>query len=209
MSRIEFGALEVEVVSTEVCSVVRAAASELIERARRDGIAVIVRQGPSELWAMADAIRMHQVASNLISNAVKYNRPGGSVVFEMSAEDEWARLAVTDTGERLTSHQGSTRCSSRIGRAITRHPVGGMGGRIDVQSQPQKGSRVSTSLRRARTCSGRAVRRRARSAPLRRGRPREPAVDAQLLGTVPRRGGHAGRQLRGRTTSGHEEKPSI
>ncbi|MEP6875470.1 MAG: MHYT domain-containing protein [Burkholderiales bacterium] len=161
VSRIELGALDVHVVSTEVCSIVRAAITELSERSERSGITMTITQDRPELWAMADAVRMHQVASNLISNAVKYNRPGGSVRIEVTARDDWVSLTVTDMGEGLTGEEIAALFQpfKRLGRSprtegtgiglvITKHLVDSMGGRVEVESRPGEGSRFTVRLRR-------------------------------------------------------------
>jgi signal transduction histidine kinase/ActR/RegA family two-component response regulator len=163
VSRIELGALDVQVVSTEVGRIVQAAAQELADRARLGGISL---HGPAvgqALWAMADPVRMHQIASNLISNAIKYNRRGGSVQIAVALQDEWVRLRVADTGEGLSASQlqalfqpfnrlGQSAHTEGvgIGLVITQHLVDNMGGRIEVQSTPGQGSIFTVLLRRGR-----------------------------------------------------------
>jgi CheY-like chemotaxis protein len=104
---------------------------------------------------------MHQIASNLISNAIKYNRRGGQVEIDITSRDEWVCLSVADTGEGLSPEQLDALFQpfNRLGRSphtegvgiglvITQHLVDQMGGRIEVASQPGHGSRFSVHLRR-------------------------------------------------------------
>src|SRR3984885_10769025 len=44
-----------------------------------ESLTVAIDAGAEPLWAFADARRLKQVLLNLISNAIKYNRPGGSI----------------------------------------------------------------------------------------------------------------------------------
>lgn len=54
--------------------------------------------GEGELWFFGDAGRLQQVLSNLLSNALKFTSPGGTVRVALDIEDERLRLCVQDTG---------------------------------------------------------------------------------------------------------------
>jgi len=45
-----------------------------------------------------DAVSVTLVMANLISNSIKYNRPGGRVKVSVTCDDGWATIAVADTG---------------------------------------------------------------------------------------------------------------
>ncbi len=161
VSRIELGALDVQVVSTEVGHIVLAATQELADRARLGGVSV---HGPAPgpaLWAMADPVRMHQIASNLISNAIKYNHRGGRVEIQVALRDEWVCLSVEDSGDGMSASQLQSLFQpfNRLGRSahtegvgiglvISQHLVANMGGRIEVRSTPGQGSCFTVLLRR-------------------------------------------------------------
>lgn len=115
-----------------------------------------------DAMVIAERARLHQVLLNLGSNAVKYNRVGGSVRFhlEPSAPDRVA-LTVEDTGIGMTPAQidrlfqpfdrlGLDRTAIQgvgLGMIITRSLVEEMGGSIQVQSTPQVGTRVCVQFR--------------------------------------------------------------
>ncbi|HEY3267705.1 MAG TPA: PAS domain S-box protein [Armatimonadota bacterium] len=53
---------------------------------------------PEPVWLQADPIRLAQVLTNLLSNAAKYTKPGGSIVLTAGREDNQAVLRVRDSG---------------------------------------------------------------------------------------------------------------
>ncbi|MBT9488758.1 MAG: PAS domain-containing protein [Rubrivivax sp.] len=116
------------------------------------------------LWVQADPVRLRQVLLNLLSNAFKYNRPGGSVQVSARAEGAQVVLAVADTGRGMNPGQlrqlfepfnrlGAQRDGiegTGIGLAIVKGLVDRMQGRIDVQSEPGEGTVFTVRLPAAR-----------------------------------------------------------
>lgn len=107
-----------------------------------------------------DQKRLRQVLINLLNNAVKYTRKG---MVHLHVEQSSQRLvfSVADTGlgiapedqgrifdrfTRLNSGQESQNSGTGIGLAITRELVELMGGEIEVESVPGKGSRFRVEL---------------------------------------------------------------
>ena len=104
---------------------------------------------------MADRQRLHQVLLNLASNAIKYNRPNGSVRISCDAENERVvRIKVEDTGngistedqarlfapfERLAAAQTDVE-GTGLGLALSKHLIEAMGGAVGLASQVGKGS---------------------------------------------------------------------
>lgn len=109
---------------------------------------------PAALAVHADPTRLRQVLLNLLGNAVKYNRPGGTVRLGAALRGAEVCLEVQDSGigiaaedlprlfdpfwrspDAWRSHDGAG-----IGLAVTQTLVQAMGGRIDVHSEPGVGS---------------------------------------------------------------------
>ncbi len=112
------------------------------------------------LAVQADPVRLRQVLLNLLSNAFKYNRPGGSVQVVAQADAAQVLLSVADTGRGMDPGQlrqlfepfnrlGAQRDGiegTGIGLAIVKGLVERMNGRLDVQSEAGEGSVFTVRL---------------------------------------------------------------
>lgn len=108
-----------------------------------------------------DPLRLKQVLTNLLSNAVKYTSHGG-VVLRLSMQplpgaEPLLRFAVEDTGAGIAAelHQRlfepfgvapAARSSSGLGLSICRRLVALMGGTIELDSEPGRGTTVHVAL---------------------------------------------------------------
>ncbi len=115
----------------------------------------------ADLTVHADRVRFKQIFYNLLSNAVKFTPDCGRIEIGSAQEDGFTSLSVTDTGigiapEELEAifeefHQvgpssGDEVEGTGLGLAITKRLVELHGGRIQVESQPRKGSRFVVTL---------------------------------------------------------------
>src|SRR5258705_13027536 len=104
--------------------------------------------------AVANARALGQVLPTLLSNAVKYNRPGGRVLLTTSTDAERLLISVTDEGQGMTETQqallfqpfnrlGAERGpiqGSGLGLVIARELTRAMGGELSVQSRANEGT---------------------------------------------------------------------
>ena len=108
-----------------------------------------------------DEGRLAQVVDNLLSNALRYTDPGGSVTVRTFGDDGFGVLQVADTGIGMAPHElprvferfwrsDKSRARSRggagIGLAIVHELVRAHDGHIDVASRPGQGSTFSVRL---------------------------------------------------------------
>ncbi|MEN3356224.1 MAG: two-component system, sensor histidine kinase and response regulator [Mycobacteriales bacterium] len=119
-------------------------------------IALADRRSVGGLCVIADRQRLKQVLINLVSNAIKYNNLGGSVIVESRLiPPDRARLEVTDTGpgiapglltrlfspfDRLGAERAADVEGTGLGLALSRRLVTAMGGAMGVDSEVGRGS---------------------------------------------------------------------
>lgn len=99
LSRIEAGGISISAEPVEVPSLLQEVMSTLEPMAQRAGVEIALAQSamaPSRV--VADRTRLAQILMNYGSNAIKYNRRGGSVRFRMTREGAMLRLTVIDDG---------------------------------------------------------------------------------------------------------------
>jgi len=109
----------------------------------------------------ADPLRVRQVIDNLLTNAVKYNRTGGTVTVSVEAAEDSIRIDVTDTGVGVSPDDqahlfdrffraGTARTSAIVGTglglAISRDIAKLHGGSLSVRSEVGVGSTFSLVL---------------------------------------------------------------
>jgi PAS domain S-box-containing protein len=162
IARIESGHLELMMTAVPVPDIVNDAVELTRLMAEDAEVSIRVAIDPrSGVLISADRQRLLQVLLNLVSNAVKYNRPGGRV--DISCHEPAlgrVRLVVADTGlgiraedvdrvftpfDRLGAEQSGVE-GTGVGLALSQHLVQRMGGRIGFESVPDVGSSFFVEL---------------------------------------------------------------
>ncbi|HET7197905.1 MAG TPA: response regulator [Burkholderiales bacterium] len=159
-SKIEAGKLELENVDMDLRRTVEDVVELLAERAHGKGLELACSLPPAMPTRLrGDPLRLGQVLTNLLGNAVKFTEQG-SVVLRVAAVEESAKSAtlrfeVSDTGigisreaqsrifHEFAQADGSTtrkHGGSGLGLAISKQLVEMMGGQIHVESAPGTGS---------------------------------------------------------------------
>jgi two-component system phosphate regulon sensor histidine kinase PhoR len=152
LSRLEAGPLEPRRV--DLAEVVREEAERHLPEAAERGIAFAVdAPGPAEVQGSASDLSL--LVGNLIDNALRYTRPGGSVDVTLTAEDGERVLRVRDTGIGIPTRDlprvferfyRVDRARSRetggtgLGLSIVKHVAETHGGSVDVTSELGVGS---------------------------------------------------------------------
>ncbi len=166
-SKIEAGALELEALTVSPAQLVRHTARSLEQLAQAKGVTLRVNNDPAmpELVWM-DPVRVRQVLTNLIGNAIKFTEDGAitvdSTVHPGTSKDTITlQIAVTDTGigfdasraealfSPFTQADGSITRSfggTGLGLAITRSLMQLMGGDVTATSQQGRGACFTISL---------------------------------------------------------------
>jgi signal transduction histidine kinase len=103
VSRLQSGQLAVQPAPADLRAVVRAAVDEQRQLAptRRIRLHLPARQAGQAILVWADADRIHQVVTNLITNALKYAPADRPVDVRVQVRAGWARVGVRDQGPGL------------------------------------------------------------------------------------------------------------
>jgi signal transduction histidine kinase len=155
-TRIESGGLRVQIGEVDVAAVL----ARVEQSFRATGSPVVMRVEPGLPPVRADAGRLEQVVSNLVTNGFKHSPPGTEVTIDAGRDDGRVYIAVTDSGrgiepellERLfepfTQASGVTarRDGIGLGLYIVRGLLDEMGGSIDAESTVGAGSRFTVRL---------------------------------------------------------------
>jgi len=160
LSMIESGRVAIEVRPVEFANLVGAVFSDLSAKAKARSVTLKneVREGTQ---INADPIRLEQMLTNLIENAIKFNRDNGSVIVSHRRSGERDLISVNDTGEGIlpehigriferfyradrarTSEVGGT----GLGLAIVKHLAKLHGGEVSGRSELGIGSTFTIEL---------------------------------------------------------------
>jgi two-component system phosphate regulon sensor histidine kinase PhoR len=164
ISRIESGDLSLSLRYFDAREFVEEIVNEFKETSRDKGITLAMHEAPQEAaYIFADKHRLRQALENLISNAVKYNVPDGTVTLAVELEGESTIIRVQDSGigipaddiprlferfYRVDKTRSREMGGTGLGLAIVKHIVLAHKGSIEVQSTPGVGSTFSIRLPR-------------------------------------------------------------
>jgi len=121
---------------------------------------IIVNDVTPAVCITAQPAHLRSIFENLISNAVKYNRPGGKVLVTSEVYADIKKIMVQDNGIGIDESmgdkifnrfergqaQGSVVPGSGLGLTIVRDLVAQLGGRINYRSTPGKGTTFTVEL---------------------------------------------------------------
>ncbi len=165
-----FAACEITEIAAQSIEAARVAAS-----AR--GITLDVRSG-GDIVVMGDGFRLRQVMDNFVSNAIKYNNDGGSVIVTVTDAGRNARITVRDTGRgmrpdeqerlferfyRADSVRQTSIHGTGLGLNIAREIIEEHGGSVAVESEQGVGTTFTVTLPKERRGTATAIARQDRS----------------------------------------------
>jgi signal transduction histidine kinase len=160
LSRIVHQKLTLRWETLDLREAVRAAAEPFEEAAVLKRVRMAIDVPAHPVWMWADGSRIQQIASNLVSNAVKFTPAGGRVTVGIDVEGSEAALVVDDTGEGIPPEDlggifnafGQGRRAGRkgglgLGLDLVRRLTELHGGRVQAASEgPGRGARFTVRL---------------------------------------------------------------
>ncbi len=160
VARIQSGKIQVVSEDVDVARIVTAVKDELAISAQEKKITLNFEPPSTPTQARGDAKRLHQVLTNLVSNAIKYT-PEGSITLSIESKTAYVEVRVQDTGMGISSEDqkklfapffrvASTDVSkitgSGLGMWIAKELVELMGGKIGVESIKGVGTHIVLSV---------------------------------------------------------------
>jgi two-component system phosphate regulon sensor histidine kinase PhoR len=154
LSRIETGAVELSIEPLDAAQLAREVVANLAPAIEQNEVKVEIEL-ESPFVVAADRRRIEQVLVNLIENAVKFNRPGGTVCIAGAVVDGRPTIAIEDTGigiaadnlekifhrfYRVDPARSREAGGTGLGLAIVKHLMRLHGGRVEVESELGNGS---------------------------------------------------------------------
>jgi two-component system, OmpR family, sensor histidine kinase BaeS len=150
-------ALHLDLLPCDLASLAAAAVDSLARRFEAAGIAVDRELATTPV--LADTRWLHQVITNLLSNALKFTPAGGHVTVVTKKSGQDAMLQVTDTGPGIPAdelphifdrfwrgRQAAHTSGTGIGLAVASELTRAHHGHLDATSQPGSGTQVTLTL---------------------------------------------------------------
>lgn len=143
-TQLEAGGLDVKRHPVDLAEAAREAVATVAPIAAARDLTVVQDLAPAP--TMGDADRLLQVAENLVSNAVKFTPPGGSIRLRTRVEGGYATLTVSDAGAgwradqaqllfRPFSRPNANETGTGLGLYLARGVVEALGGTLDAASR--------------------------------------------------------------------------
>jgi signal transduction histidine kinase len=154
LAQLDAGVMSMTPEATLLAGSVTAAAGRLADAAASAGVDLQSLVG-GDLWVSASALRLDQVVSNLLENALRYTPEGGSITVKAAPEGGRVCLSIADTGRGIPPEHlpfiferfykadpARTRdgAGTGLGLAVVKQLVELQGGQVDVRSEPGRGT---------------------------------------------------------------------
>jgi signal transduction histidine kinase len=127
-----------------------------------DAAGIALERSLTRVEVMADPRWLHQVITNLLTNALKFTASGGQVTVAAGPDGAQAVLTVTDTGAGIPAdelphifdrfwrgRQAAQTSGSGIGLAVAAELAQAHGGELTASSEPGRGTQMTLTLPRA------------------------------------------------------------
>jgi signal transduction histidine kinase len=152
LSNAEAGALPLHRERLEPMELVDAAVAAYRTQADEAGVALETRSEGGVPPLDVDRVRIGEVLSNVIANAIRHTQAGGSVTVAVSSSGEGVSFEIADTGEGISADELPTvfdrfakspeSRGAGLGLAIAKSLVQAHGGTISAESEPGRGTTI-------------------------------------------------------------------
>jgi len=160
LATIEAGHMSLDLESIDLNDLLHSVIGLVIERARQKHLRLDCDCAPDIGMMVADERRLKQALFNLLSNAVKFTPEGGEVVMSARRRDDMVLLTTSDSGIGISaedrarvfdkfergSNAEARRAGAGLGLPLVKSFIEMHGGRVELESEPDKGTRVTCIL---------------------------------------------------------------
>ncbi|NDA65921.1 MAG: hypothetical protein EBY09_04650, partial [Verrucomicrobia bacterium] len=160
LARLDAGQETVEVVPADIEGLLRGIANDFEPMAAQKQQTIEVTVAPEAATLMTDAAKLHDIARNLIENAVNYTPDGGAIDVSAAVREGRFQLAVADTGHGIAPDdlgrvferfyrvdKSRTRPGGTgLGLSIVKHLVHVLDGEVSVSNQDGGGALFTVTL---------------------------------------------------------------
>ena len=162
LSRVDSEALNLRREPVDLGQLAQATVDQFVAQAEAQGLRAQVAADPAVPLAWADPDRVTQVLLNLLENAIKYSKPGGTITVAVDGGDgKWVQVQVRDQGMgipadalsrvgerfyRVDKARSRAHGGSGLGLAIAQALVQAHGGQLWIESQEGQGTTVTFTL---------------------------------------------------------------
>ncbi len=163
LARLESGRVQFRKTAFPLSDLLYECRDVMNSKAQEEGMEIQIEAPEGQPLCEADREKLKQVILNLLSNGIKYNRPGGRVTMSGSASETSSCITVQDTGvgipdeaiphlfekvSRVRESEGLA-TGTGLGLSICKEIVQGHGGRMEVKSHLGAGTSFSVILPRS------------------------------------------------------------
>jgi signal transduction histidine kinase len=162
LARLESGRVQFQKSTFDIMDLLHECRDVVASKAEEENIQIRVIEPDGPTMIDADRNKIKQIILNLLSNALKYNRPNGSVILKAISSEGQMQISVQDTGigipedavghlfekfYRVRDHETKA-TGTGLGLSICKQIVQGHGGSIEVKSRLGIGTNIIVNLPR-------------------------------------------------------------
>lgn len=156
-TKLENNKLEFNLKCVNIVAIVEDITISVVNFAKSKNINIIFDTEEEELYCDIDVEQLERIILNILSNAIKYNKVNGNIDVVVKDKNEEVHVEVSDTGigipkdkidmifdrfERFDNKNAAIKEGSGIGLSIVKRLVDALDGKIEIESEVDKGTTV-------------------------------------------------------------------
>ena len=168
-TKLENNKVEIHKKRVNIVSITEDITMSVINFAKRQKIDVVFDAEQEELYCDIDIDQMERIMLNILSNAIKYNKPNGNIDVIVKDRKEKVYIDVIDSGigipkdrintifdrfERMENKNTVIKEGSGIGLSIVKKLVDALDGEINIESEVDKGTTVRLIFKKSKNQNG-------------------------------------------------------